>query len=204
VARLAVLASGDGSNFEAIAMRVASTRHELVCLICDKPDAGVLRRAARLGVPSDLVVYERGKRDAAEDEIIGILESKRADVVALAGFMRLLSPRVVDSFPESIVNIHPSLLPKYPGMHAIEESFVAGDCEVGITIHIVDHGMDSGPIIRQEVYRRSGRETLGELTEAIHRLEHAAYPEVIVDRLNRVDALDHHGRGGGPVSRPNS
>ena len=98
--------------------------------------------------------------------------------------MRLLSPSFVDSLEGRIINIHPSLLPRHPGTHGIQDCFEAGDTETGITIHYVDHGMDTGPIIRQEKIQRDPGETLEKLERRIHALEHRCYPETILNLLN--------------------
>ena len=187
MARLAVLASGSGSNFEAIARAVKETEHSVVCLICDRKDAYVLERAERLGVESFYVPYFRRERLDAEKEIIRILEEKQADLAALAGFMRLLSPWFIKSFGRDIINIHPSLLPKYPGTRGIEESFSSGDTDLGITIHWVDEGTDTGEIIRQVRFARTGKEPLEEIEQKIHNIEQETYPGIIVDILGRIN-----------------
>jgi phosphoribosylglycinamide formyltransferase-1 len=184
VANLAVFASGNGTNFEAIAQALAPTRHSLVCLIVDKKDAFALKRAEKLGVPSHIVSYRGKSRDAAETEILEILAARKAGYIALAGFMRLLGPRLIDAYPSRIINIHPTLLPKYPGARGIEESYRSGDRELGITIHYVDYGLDSGPVIRQQSFTRNGAESIGEIESRIHALEHRWYPEVMIDILD--------------------
>lgn len=187
MANLAVLASGNGSNFQAIAEAVGEGGHTLCCLICDRPDAYALVRAEHLGVPSHVVSYAGRKRTEAEKDILGIFRKHDVDIVALAGFMRLLTPLVVDAYAGRIINIHPSLLPKYPGTNAIAESFHSPDTEVGITVHTVDHGMDSGPIIVQKSLQRISGETLQELEQRIHELEHRTYPAVVIEVLNRLN-----------------
>jgi phosphoribosylglycinamide formyltransferase-1 len=187
VANLAVFASGSGTNFEALAKALAATRHKLVCLIVDKKDAFALRRAERLGIPAYIVSYKGKSREEAEEEMLAILTARGADYIALAGFMRLLSPRLIDAYPSRIINIHPALLPKYPGAHAIEESYRSGDRELGITIHYVDYGLDSGPPIRRQSFTRGGAESIDEIESRIHELEHHWYPRVM------IDILDAHG-----------
>lgn len=195
MANLAVLASGNGSNFQAIAERLTGQPHRLCCLICDRAAAYALERAKRLGIPPYVVGYAGRSRREAEEQILQILRRHDIDVVALAGFMRLLSPLVVDEYAGRIVNIHPSLLPKYPGMNAIAESHASSDSEVGITVHIVDYGMDSGPILAQRSLTRIPQEPLEELERRIHALEHGTYPDVIVEVMDEIDVMQHAGRG---------
>ena len=187
MANLAVLASGSGSNFEAIAEKVVKSRHSLVCMICDVPGAFVFERASKFEIPAYNAVYSGRKRMEAEEEIASVIEQSKADIIALAGFMKLLTPAFVDRFAGRIINIHPSLLPKYPGTHGIEDSFNSGDSELGITIHRVDHGLDTGPVIMQKSFIRNGREPLDEIERRIHELEHRWYPEVLIEILNSVD-----------------
>lgn len=191
MANLAVLASGNGSNFQAIAERIAGEPHRLCCLICDKAAAYALERARRLGIPPYVVGYAGRNRQEAEEQVIQILRRHDIDVVALAGFMRLLTPLLVDEYEGRIVNIHPSLLPKYPGMNAIAQSHASSDREVGITVHIVDHGMDSGPILVQRRIEHNAEESLEELEQRIHALEHSTYPEVILRVLDEVEDGQH-------------
>lgn len=187
MARLAVLASGSGTNFQAIAERIeADGRHDLACLICDKPGAYAIERAARLGFPAFLVSYKGRDRATAESILAERLEEVGADFIALAGFMRILSPEFVRAWKGRMVNIHPALLPKYPGTHAIERSFESGDPEMGVTIHWVDEGMDTGEIILQKSMARSPDMSLEAAEADIHALEHRWYPEVITDLLDRL------------------
>lgn len=211
MANLAVLASGNGSNFEALVKAARAAGHVAVLLICDRPGAFVLERSARLGVPSVLVSYASGNRSgrngdrarldgdrvrrdgdiaarrlAAEMEITTALESAGADLVALAGFMRLLSPIFVTRWRGRLINIHPSLLPAYPGTDAIRRAWEAGESTLGVTVHYVDEGMDTGPVLaRAEV----GRQDRLEATEqAIHETEHSLYSRVAVELLDALDS----------------
>ena len=186
MAQLAVLASGNGSNFEAIAERLASGSHRISCLICDRKDAFAFKRAERYGIPSYYVSYKGRERAEAEREICSILDASGTDLIALAGFMRLLSPGLIDRYEGRIINIHPSLLPKYPGTHGIRDSYESGDTELGITIHRVDYGLDTGPVIVQKSFSRSGDESLEEIESRIHELEHQSYPAVLLEILDTV------------------
>lgn len=186
MAKLAVLASGSGSNFQAIAETLAGSSHKVVCMICDRRDAFVFKRAEKLGIPSFHVSYKDRDKAQVEKEISDILTKTRADLIALAGFMRLLSPELIDRFPGRIINIHPSLLPKYPGTHGIKEGFASGDSELGITIHRIDYGLDTGPVIVQKSFIRSSNESFDEVESKIHKLEHKHYPAVLQDILDNI------------------
>lgn len=188
MANLAVFASGKGSNFEALAKALRSTSHKIVCLISDNPQAYALERAKIFQIPYYVFPFRSQlDREESEKKIIKLLSEYQVDLIALAGFMRILSPTFIDAFPSRIVNIHPSLLPKYPGTRGIEESYQSSDKELGITIHFVDDGVDTGPIIVQRSFIRSGKESLEEIEETIHSLEHETYPKVI---LQLLDALE--------------
>ena len=160
------------------------SRHQIVCLICDRKDAYVFKRAESFGIRSFHVGYSNRRREEAENEIADIIDGTGADLIALAGFMRLLSPQLVDRYPGKIINIHPSLLPKYPGTHGIRESWESDDSELGITIHRVDHGLDTGPVIVQKSFTRCGDETFSDIESEIHRLEHQSYPAVLLEILD--------------------
>jgi phosphoribosylglycinamide formyltransferase 1 len=181
VARLAVLASGSGSNFEALTLAARGAGHETALLVCDKPGAPVLERAARLGVPSLLVPYGKRPRADAEREIEAALDDSGADIIALAGFMRLLGPAFVRRYAGRLVNIHPSLLPAWPGMDAIRRAYEAGEAELGVSVHFVDEGMDTGPLIVQCRVRRL--DSLAATEEALHRAEHELYARAVLGLL---------------------
>jgi len=186
LASLAVLASGSGSNFEAIAEAVAGTKHRICCLICDRREARVFERAKKYEIPTYYVPYYRRERTDAEAEIRGVLDHQKPDLIALAGFMRVFTAAFVDTYAGKIVNIHPALLPSFPGAHGLEESYNSGHSELGITIHYVDHGTDTGPIIRQASIKRQNDEAFSTIEERIHQLEHRHYPEVVLMLLDRV------------------
>jgi len=188
VARLAVFASGNGSNFEALAKGLENSGHHIVGLFVDRREAFAVQRASKLGIPVRFVSYKGRDKDETEREILAELRDLGADLIALAGFMRLLGPLLVDSYPNRIVNIHPSLLPKYPGKHGIAESYDSGDRELGITIHYVDHGLDSGPIILQQSFSRDGSESIEEIEAKIHSLEHRFYPSTVKSLLDAIEA----------------
>ncbi|MEI8095847.1 MAG: phosphoribosylglycinamide formyltransferase [Spirochaetales bacterium] len=191
MARVGILASGGGSNFQAIAEHLASHPgpggvHEVAVLLCDKPGAYCLDRAAKLGVPAHTVAYTKGEREAAERQLTAHLEAAGTDLVVLAGFMRILTPLFVRRWQGKLINIHPALLPRHPGAHGLEDSYDSGDPELGITVHYVDEGVDTGPVIEQRSFPRHAKMSLEEAEFRIHELEHELYP-VVVRRL--LDSL---------------
>jgi phosphoribosylglycinamide formyltransferase-1 len=185
--RVAVLASGSGTNFEAIATALLPTRHKVVLLVCDKSGASCLDRASRLGIPSVVVAYARGGtevRQAAERTITAALEAADANLVVLAGFMRILTPLFVGRWKGRLINIHPALLPRHPGAHGIADSFASADQELGVTVHWVDEGVDTGSILAQRSFLRTPDLTIEEAEARIHAIEHELYPEVVLTLLD--------------------
>jgi phosphoribosylglycinamide formyltransferase 1 len=193
VARLAVLASGNGSNFEALvaALRArpepAGPRHECVLLAYDRKAALAAERAVHLSVSSRYVTYLGRSREEAEAEIGDALGEARADLVALAGFMRVLTPGFASRWKGRILNIHPSLLPKWPGAHAIADAFEAGERDFGVTVHYIDEGVDTGPIVAQESFRAADRESLESIEARTHEIEHRLYPRVALEVLDGIE-----------------
>lgn len=180
---LIVLASGNGSNFQAIAEYfITAKTHAVSALITDQRSAYVIERAQSLAIPYYVVPYFKKDRITAESIIASIINIYKADVIALAGFMRILSPAFIDQFRGKIVNIHPSLLPHYPGTNSIARAYEAGESQLGITIHYVDEGVDTGAIIVQKSIPRAP--TLEIMTERIHQLEHETYPAVLYSLLD--------------------
>ncbi len=197
MARLAVLASGAGSNFQALVETLKAQRdgdmphHQCVLLVHDRKDALVADRARRLGVPSVWLGYQGRSRDEVEAGLDGLLRAASVDLVALAGFMRMLGPFFVGAWRARLVNIHPSILPAWPGSHAIERAFASGEEIFGASAHFVDEGMDSGPLIAHDEFRKKSGESLEELEARVHALEHRLYPRVVLDLL---DAIETAGR----------
>ena len=181
-----VLASGSGSNFEAIATSPSLQRHRLLALITSRANAPVLRRADRLGIPSLVVNYDAG-RAQAEDHLLDVFRRLQPDLIALAGYMRILPPPIVERYRGRILNIHPALLPGHPGRNAIERSYADRDSPMGITVHSVDEGVDTGPILARFEADRSGEPTLEEMEARIHQLEHVHYPRLIAEELDAIE-----------------
>lgn len=188
----AVFASGRGSNFIAIDqyLQTVCPRHKIGWLISDKADSGAVKYAQERGIAVHVASYKNKTRNEAESEICTFFGHKRPSLLILAGYMRLLGNTLIDTFPSRIINIHPSLLPRYPGLHGIHESYESADQELGITIHYVDAGMDTGPIIIQESFRRTGDEPLEAIEEQIHALEHRTYPVTVAALLDRFEAVE--------------
>ena len=188
--RIAVLLSGRGSNFEAIAEAVKSGAipdAEIVAVISDVPDAAGLERARRRGLSAFAV--DRGRfasRREYEAELLRILEEAKPDLICLAGYMRILSPEFVARFRGRILNIHPALLPKFRGLHAQRQALEAGETESGCTVHFVDEGTDTGAVILQRKVPVLAGDTEESLSERILVEEHRAYPEAIVRILSSL------------------
>ena len=182
---LGVLGSGKGSNFAAIAE--ASARGELPgvrvgVVISDVPGAGILSLAERYGVPSVHLPPGRFKtklEPEREAEVVATLRAYNVGLVVLAGYMRLLKEGLVGAFPGRIINIHPSLLPKFPGLAAWQQALEAGESEAGCTVHQVDLGMDTGPVLAQARVPVHADDTPETLHARIQEAEHALYPEVV-------------------------
>lgn len=193
--RIVVLASGSGTNLQAILDRLHGRDGvEVVGVASDKPGARALDRARAAGVetavfPADEFA-DRMARDAAMGDWI---EARRADLVVLAGYMQLLSSTFVSRFRNRVVNVHPALLPSFPGLDAIGQALDAGVEVTGVTVHFVDEGVDTGPpILQREVPVPAGRDR-GELEAALHAVEHELYPEairMIAEGRVRIDADD--------------
>lgn len=185
--RVAVLASGEGSNLQAI-IDVVHGRHgvEVVCVVSDKPDARALGRAEAAGIatasfPIDDFAAEgdRQARTVRDAAIVEHLRGVGVDLVVLAGYMQILSSEFIAAFHSRIINVHPSLLPKFPGLRAIEQALEAGESQTGVTVHYVDEGVDTGPVITQEPVGIAPGESVEALTARIHEIEHRLLPEVI-------------------------
>ena len=187
MANAVVLASGNGSNFQAIAERVAESPHRIVALVCDRYGVPVLERARNLGIEAIVIDYATD-RAAAEERLAEILTDLRPDYIFLAGFMKIISADLVSEFEGRMVNVHPALLPRYPGLNAIERAYAAGDATLGVTIHYVDAGVDTGPIIAQRSIERAAGDSLEAVEQRIHEIEHQLFPEVALALLDSVGA----------------
>ena len=179
--RLAVLASGEGTNLQAILDRVHGRNGvEVVGVASNKPAARALERARGAGVESAVFESERyGSRDERDDAMADWLDERRVRLVVLAGYMELVSPGFVDRFRHRIINVHPALLPAFPGLRAIEQAFDYGVKVTGVTVHYVDEGVDSGPIILQAPVALADGRDRREIEAEIHQVEHELLPRAI-------------------------
>ena len=176
--RIGVLASGEGSNLQAILDRLHGQGEiEVVAVGSDKPGARALERARAAGVPARAFEHaDRGERDAA---IAAWLERSGVELVVLAGYMQLLGAGFLARFPQRVINVHPALLPAFPGIGAIEQALAHGVKVFGVTVHFVDEGIDTGPIIAQRALELPGASD-PEVREALRPLEHDLLCEVIL------------------------
>jgi len=179
---IAVLLSGRGSNFLALQAAIArgEVPAEIVLVASNVADAPGLDRARELGIPA-LAIPHKGEpsRQAHEEKMIAALREAGAEWVCLAGYMRLLSPAIVGSFRQRILNIHPSLLPAFPGLDAQAQALAHGVKVAGCTVHLVDEGLDSGPIVAQRTVPVLDGDTAETLSARILAEEHLAYPEAL-------------------------
>lgn len=182
VARLGVLLSGRGSNFLAIhrAIERGEVPAEIAVVVSNRAGAAGLGTARELGLRAEAVEPTGGEdREAHEARVIEVLRSAGVDWVCLAGYMRLLGPAFVAAYRHRILNIHPSLLPAFPGLHAQRQAFEYGVRVAGCTVHLVDEGLDSGPIVVQRAVPVEESDDAGRLAARILEEEHRAYPEAL-------------------------
>jgi phosphoribosylglycinamide formyltransferase-1 len=193
--KIVVLASGSGTNLQAILDQLHGKEGiEVVGVGSDKPDARALERARAGGIETAVFLRDQyADREARDAAMAAWVEARGADLVVLAGYMQLLSPAFVGRFRNRVVNIHPALLPAFPGLDAIDQALEAGVETTGVTVHFVDEGIDTGPaIVQREVPVPEGRDR-ARLEEAIHAVEHELYPEairMIARGMVRIDADD--------------
>jgi len=167
--RLGVMCSGNGSNFENI--HHACPEHDIVLMVYNKKKAKAKKRADRLEINS---CYSKN-----EDEIIALFHAYNIDMIVMAGWMRIVSKKFCEEFPGKIIKLHPSLLPKYKGLHAVEQALKAGETETGCSVHFVTEQLDSGIVIKQQTVPILPDDTVESLTRAIQQAEHYLLPLVI-------------------------
>ena len=180
--RIGVLLSGRGSNFEALADSVSAGRipnAEISIVVSNKPGAPGLERAAARNIPSCAIPSKGLEREAYDRQVAAVLQEYKVDLICLAGYMRLLSPFFVAAFPQRILNIHPSLLPSFPGLESQKQALDYGVKFAGCTVHFVDENLDAGPIILQATVPVLNDDTEESLSAKILKEEHRIYSEAV-------------------------
>jgi phosphoribosylglycinamide formyltransferase-1 len=180
--RIGALASGGGTNLQAIIDRCrdGSLAAELVLVVSNNPDAGALERARQAGIPTLCIDHrDFDSRETFDHAVVGALRDAGVELIVLAGFMRIISPVFVEAFPHRIMNIHPALLPAFPGLHVQRKALEHGVRFTGCTVHFVDNGTDTGPIIIQAVVPVLDDDTEATLSARILEQEHQIYPRAI-------------------------
>lgn len=189
--RLGVLISGRGSNLKAIIEAIEQGRLDasIAIVISNRAEAPGLEHARRAGIETLAISHKDfASREDYDRALVRELRSRGVALVCLAGFMRLLSPVMIEAFPDRILNIHPSLLPRYPGLHPQQQALDAGATVSGATVHFVNAELDAGPIVRQREVPVLPGDTAATLAERILHVEHALYPEAIAAVLDRMRA----------------
>lgn len=182
MAKIAVFASGSGSNFQALAdlERAGSSAYEIALLVSDQPDAYVVERAKAMGVPVfSFRARDYANKDAYETAVIEKLVEHRVDYIVLAGYMRIVGSKLLDSYEGKMINLHPSLLPAFAGKDGIGDAYNYGVKISGVTVHFVDEGLDTGAIIAQEAVIIDENDHLEDVKAKIHALEHQLLPKVV-------------------------
>lgn len=183
--RIGVLGSGSGSNFQALLDAIASGSlpAEIVLVMSDVPEARILERAHFAGIPSSVIDCGGHTKKfplASQQSVADAMMAAGAELICLAGFMRLIKTPLLHAFPKRIINIHPSILPAFPGLEAWKQALDAGVTETGCTVHYVDAGMDTGPIIQQAKVPVYTNDTYASLHARIQEQEHVIYPSAIL------------------------
>jgi phosphoribosylglycinamide formyltransferase 1 len=179
--RVAVLISGEGTNLQAILDQVHGREQiEVACVASSRAGARGLERAQRAGIETGVFEIAAHEDRAARDRELGDwLERREVDLIVLAGFMELLGPEFIRRFEHRIVNVHPALLPAFPGVNAVEQALEHGVKVLGVTVHFVDEGVDSGPIILQEAFELTYPSAIAEIEERVHAIEHRLLPRAV-------------------------
>lgn len=180
--QLGVLVSGNGSNLQAILDAISSRflQADLRIVISDNPKAYAIERAQKANIP--FVIIEKKNfenKHLFEKALVSALKNAEVNWVVLAGFMKILSKDFLQEFPNRVINIHPSLLPAFPGLHAIDQAWNHGVKVTGCTVHLVDEGCDTGPILGQTAVLIESEDDLESLTKKIHKAEHELYPRIL-------------------------
>jgi len=183
--KIAVFASGYGSNFQSLidAEKNGKLAGNISLLVSDKANSFAIKRAEENGIP--FFTFEAknyGSKEEYESIIVELLRKEKIDLIVLAGFMRIVGTTLLKAYANKIINLHPSLLPSFPGINAIGQAYDYGVKITGVTVHFVDEGMDTGPIIKQKSISVENEDTIDTLTEKIHRVEH----ELLLKTVNLI------------------
>jgi len=182
--KIVVFASGSGSNFQNIVEQLHQQYCEVALLVCDKPGAYCLERALKLKIPTFVAdPKDYPSKTAYELALVGQLTLVHPELIVLAGYMRIIGPTLLEKYEGKIINIHPSLLPSFPGRDGIKDALAYGVKVMGVTVHYVDAGIDTGKIIDQACFKREHELTIEQIKGKIHALEHQLYPQVIKELL---------------------
>ncbi|WP_206221232.1 phosphoribosylglycinamide formyltransferase [Weissella sagaensis] len=188
IKKIAIFASGEGTNFTALCQAFVQEKIpvQVSLLVCDHQNVNVLQRARQEKVPSIVINFkDYTNKAAAESAIIKKLVAEQIDFILLAGYMRIVGPTLLAKYAGKIINIHPALLPNFPGRHGIEDAYQAGISQTGVTIHWVDEGIDSGKIIAQCEVPIYKTDKLADLERRVHQTEHIFYPSIVKDLLEK-------------------
>ena len=191
--KIGVLLSGRGSNFEALADSVDAGRipnAEVAIVISNREGAQGIEKARARGIPSQVIPSKGLEREVYDKVVVAALQEKKVDLVCLAGYMRLISPHFVSAFPHKILNVHPSLLPSFPGLESQRQAIEHGAKFSGCTVHFVDENLDAGPIVMQACVPVEDADTPETLAERILRQEHRIYTEavrIVLEGRYRID-----------------
>ena len=187
--KVAIFASGNGTNFEVLTKQFQNHQlaGDVVLLFCDHPDAYVMKRAQRLNVPAfSWTVKEAGGKESYEKRLLKLLQTQKIDLILLAGYLRVVGATILDQYEGRIINLHPAWLPEYPGLHSIERAYHDQVSETGVTVHFIDRGLDTGPIIMQERVPIHSGDSLAELEKRVHEVEHRLYPQAVKQVVSQL------------------
>lgn len=186
--KIAVFASGFGSNFQAIieAVRQQTLNADIALLVSDNPSSKAVERANAAGIDAfTFCAKDYAGKVAYEQAVLAELKARQVDYIVLAGYMRIIGKTLLEAYPMRIINLHPALLPSFPGAHGIADAYNYGVKVFGITIHFVDEGIDTGKIINQFAFHAEENDTLETIETKIHQLEHQYFPMTINEVINR-------------------
>lgn len=189
--KAAVFASGTGTNFDALvaAQKDGKLKAEIVCLMADQPNAKALEKAKSYDIKAKYFnPKDYANKAAFEKDLIAWLTAQEIELIILSGYMRIVGPTLLEAYPQRIVNLHPALLPNFPGAHAILDAYQAGVSQTGVTVHYIDEGIDTGPLIIQEPVDIDPSWSLEELEQAVHAKEYDLFYRGINQAIEQIKA----------------